>query len=239
MRNISIIASVTLLLGCGGGTPTLVVSETAGTPQAGEYVDPAGRFRFTVPASFGTTSPGTNDGFEDRAAAIRFSVFSSGGVGGEAVVTRGAPTLDVLAAGGLYDGIAREALNDALRSAVRAALPVLTPANICQQLAAEQHLDPAGPVFAPLSPAHRQALSGLDRAGNVAPVVRVCDVAGDIVVFEKEAAHDLGGPRRSIHGAVRFVSGMFSSFQIVRAGPRPEAQVLAEMRQTVASWRTP
>src|SRR5262245_11012203 len=43
-----------------------------------EYVDPARRFRFMYPSEFGTTVPGTNDGFQDRVAAIRFSVFSNG-----------------------------------------------------------------------------------------------------------------------------------------------------------------
>jgi hypothetical protein len=69
-----------------------------------EYADPARRFRFFSPASFGEPSPGTNDGFGDRVAAIRFSVFSSG-IGGEAALTRGSPVIDLQAAGGLYDAI--------------------------------------------------------------------------------------------------------------------------------------
>ena len=36
-----------------------------GEPQR-EYADPARRFRFSYPASFGEPSPGTNDGFGDR-----------------------------------------------------------------------------------------------------------------------------------------------------------------------------
>ena len=69
-----------------------------------EYRDPGGRFRFSYPAAFGAPSSGTNDGFEDRVAAVRFAVFSSG-IGGEAALTRGFPVVDLQAAGGLYDAI--------------------------------------------------------------------------------------------------------------------------------------
>jgi hypothetical protein len=67
-----------------------------GEPQR-EYADPARRFRFSCPASFGEPSPGTNDGFGDRVAAIRFSLFSSA-IGGEAALTRGC-TIRALGAG--------------------------------------------------------------------------------------------------------------------------------------------
>jgi hypothetical protein len=58
---------------------------TLALAQAGsqrEYVDPGRRFRLSYPAEFGAPSPGTNDGFADRVAAIRFAVFSAG-IGGE------------------------------------------------------------------------------------------------------------------------------------------------------------
>ena len=72
-----------------------------------EYVDPGRRFRFSYPAEFGAPSRGTNDGFEDRLAAIRFATFPSG-IGGEAALTRGLPVVDFQAAGGLYDPITLE-----------------------------------------------------------------------------------------------------------------------------------
>lgn len=75
------------------------------------YQDPQQRFQFTYPADFGAPSPGTDNGFRDRTAAIRFSESSAGVhagriiLGGEAVLTSGAPRLDLQAAGGLYDAL--------------------------------------------------------------------------------------------------------------------------------------
>jgi len=75
------------------------------------YEDPQSRFTFHYPAEFGMPSPGTNNGFGDRVAAIRFARFSAGVQGGtlvwggEAALTRGFPLLDLRAAGGLYDEI--------------------------------------------------------------------------------------------------------------------------------------
>src|SRR5436853_7658332 len=78
------------------------------------YHDPQNRFTFSYPASFGATSPGTNNGFGDRVASIRFSAFSSGVrrgevvLGGEATLTRGFPMVDLQVAGGLYDALTVE-----------------------------------------------------------------------------------------------------------------------------------
>ena len=80
--------------------------------------DPARRFRFSYPASFGEPSPGTNDGIGDRVAAFRFSVFSSG-IGGEAALTSGFPVIDLQAAGGLYDANALEVFPEAIVCTLR------------------------------------------------------------------------------------------------------------------------
>src|SRR5438067_467680 len=75
------------------------------------YQDPQGRFQFTYPAAFGTPAPGTDNGFRNRTAVIRFSEFSAGAhagriiLGGDAVLTSGAPQFDLQAVGGLYDAI--------------------------------------------------------------------------------------------------------------------------------------
>src|SRR5438477_9815308 len=71
------------------------------------YRDPGGRFTFFYPAAFGIASPGTNDGFGDRVSAVRFSSFPAR-YGGEAVLTRGFPLIDLQAAGGLYDSLTLE-----------------------------------------------------------------------------------------------------------------------------------
>ena len=76
-------------------------------PTTRVYGDPRGRFTFSYPAAFGATSPGTNDGFEDRLAAVRFSTFPAM-FGGEAVLTRGFPLLDLQAVGGLDHALTLE-----------------------------------------------------------------------------------------------------------------------------------
>ena len=66
------------------------------------YTDPQGRFEFAYPAALGDPLPGTNNAFGDRIAAIRFSLLSPtpNQLGGEAVLTRGFPLVDLQAAGG-------------------------------------------------------------------------------------------------------------------------------------------
>jgi hypothetical protein len=211
---------------------TLALAQ-ADTPR--EYTDAAGRFRFSYPASFGTSSPGTNNGFGDRVAAIRFSVFSAG-LGGEAVLTRGFPVVDLQAVGGLYDAIALEIFPDATRRAIIQALPVLNPSNFCQQLGREQHLDPAIDTLASLSAQQRTAIASVDRMRNVNPQVVRCVISGTTVTFDKEVALQPGSPRQHVYGAVRFLDRPYATFQIVRAGQAPEPAVLEEMTALVQSW---
>lgn len=207
--------------------------------QQVDYRDPQGRFTFSYPSSFGTTEKGTDDGFENRVAAIRFSVFSTQGVGGEAALGRGRPSIDVLAAGGLYDDIANGTLPANLKALVEKALPPLTIANFCDQLGRESHIDVGSALFAKASDQHRTALRDLDRFGNHDPKVSRCTVSGDTIVFDKEAAMVAGGPRRRTYGAVRFLSGRYSTFQLVRAVGTPNAETIGEMERVVRSLRTP
>src|SRR4029079_1061995 len=83
----------------------LLSAASAGRVQQVEYRDPQSRFVFSYPQEFGETSVGTDHGCGNRVAAIRFSVFSRAAVGGEAVVGKGALSIDLQAAGGLYDDI--------------------------------------------------------------------------------------------------------------------------------------
>jgi hypothetical protein len=206
-----------------------------GEPQR-EYADPARRFRFSYPASFGEPSPGTNDGFGDRVAAFRFSVFSSSGIGGEAALTRGFPVIDLQAAGGLYDAIALEVFTEAIRRQIVGALQPLSATNFCNQIAVEQHLDPQAAVFATLTAQQRSAIASVDRMRNVSPRVVRCVVEGLTVTFDKEVAFAPGGPRQHVYGPVRFLEAPYSTFQIVRAGPAPDASVLNQMTTVVRSW---
>jgi hypothetical protein len=211
---------------------TLVLAQ--GEPQR-EYADPARRFRFSYPASFGEPSPGTNDGFGDRIAAVRFSVFSSG-IGGEAALTTGFPVIDLQAAGGLYDAIMLEVFPEAIRRQIVGALQPLSASNFCNQIAVEQHLDPQAAVFAMLTARQRSAIASVDRTRHVSPRVLRCVVEGSTVTFDKEAAFAPGGPRQHVYGAVRFLEAPYSTFQIVRAGPPPDASVLDQMTTLVRSW---
>jgi hypothetical protein len=209
----------------------------AAPPELLVYEDPKGRFTVSYPPGFGAPSRGTNDGFADRAAAIRFAAFSSEGVGGELVVTQGPPTLDLQAAGGLHDSIAREALPERWRQTVIAALPRLTAANVCRAIAAATHLDPAAPALAPMPAPGRAAVAHLDSLGNIDPVVDACETRNGVTVFRKSARITAGAPRRSLDGVVRFLDGRYSSVQIVRAAAATPAARLEEMRLVLESWR--
>jgi hypothetical protein len=222
------------VLAWGGADPG---ARSESRAQQSDYQDPAGRFTFSYPQTFGTTATGTDNGFGNRVAAVRFAVFSTLGIGGEAVLTQGPPSIDVLAVGGLYDDIASGTLPPAIKSAVTGVLPALTLANFCDQLARERHIDSTSPAFSSLTAAQRSALDGLDRMGNTAPRVTRCDVKGDIVVFDKEASLGAGGPARRVYGAVRFLSGRLSTFQLVRAAGAADAALLDEIVRVVTSFR--
>jgi hypothetical protein len=198
------------------------------------YQDPRGRFRFEYPASFGVPQQGTNDGFGDRLAAVRFSGLT--GLGGEAVLTRGPLVLDVQAIGGLYDPIALEGFPDAMRRQVEAARRPVDVGTLCAALGTEDHLAgvPALPA-AVLELARR-----VDRTRNVMPRVVRCDRDGDQVLFHKEAAFEAGAvsARQHIFGAVRrLTGGEATAFQIVRALPSaPSPAQLAELDALVRSF---
>jgi hypothetical protein len=200
-----------------------------------EYADARGRFRFAYPTTFGIASPGTNDGFGDRVAAIRFSVFSAG-LGGEAVLTRGFPLIDLQAVGWPYDSIVLEIFPDAIRSLVVGTLTPLSSDNFCQQLVREQHIDPTDTALAALTPQQRAAVAATDQMRRVSPRVVRCASDGDTVTFDEEVAFQPGSPRQRVYGAVRFLDGAYSTFQMVRAGAAPDSRVLEQMTAVVNSW---
>jgi hypothetical protein len=209
----------------------------AGASQLAQYRDARGRFEFDYPSSFGAPGPGTDNGFGGRVAAIRFATFSTQGIGGEAVLLQGPPSVSVLALGGLYDDITSGALPDPMKAAVATALPRLTAANFCTQLRAERHIDVGAAAVAALESRHREALLSLDSMGHIAPQVMRCEASGDTITFHKDATMVAGGARRHAYGALRFLSGAYSAFYLVRAGQAPDAATLAQMSAVVASWR--
>lgn len=206
-----------------GRTIALVVAlGCALQPLAGQqswatYRDAQGRFSFEYPSAFGEPGPGTDDGFGGRAAAVRFS--DLGGLGGEAVLTTGPVLVDVQALGGLYDALALQIFPDAMREQVVAARPPVTRESFCELLAVEDHLRSATDLDAAI----RDAVREIDRMRNVDPRVVACRTDADTVVFHKEATYTTGAvsARQHVYGAVRFLEGPYSAFQIVRAGPAP------------------
>ncbi len=207
------------------------------------YQDPQGRFQFQYPDGFGKPSAGTDDGFRDRAAAIRFSEFSAGVhggriiLGGEAVLTTGAPQFDLQAAGGLYDPITLQVFPAGIAEPIRKALPVLTAADFCDAIGREQHLDPADARLRALPSQQRNAIGAVDRMGNVAPRVERCDVAAGTVTFDKESAPSAQGPSRHIYGAVRFLPAPYSTFQLIRgSADAPSRELLDRITRVVNSW---
>jgi hypothetical protein len=200
-----------------------------------EYEDGARRFRFMYPSEFGVPSRGTNDGFGDRVAAIRFSVFSNG-IGGEAALTRGFPVIDIQAAGGLYDAITLELFPEAMRRRIVQALTPLAVSNFCGIIAQEQHLDVQTAALGDLTAQQWAAIASTDRMRNVGPRVLQCVADGMTVTFDKEVAWQPDGPRQHVYGAVRFLQTPFSTFQIVRVGPAPDASILRQMTALVNSW---
>ena len=206
---------------CASIVAVLIVSAIAGAapqnPGVATYRDPQGRFTFEYPVSFGTPGRGTDDGFRDRVAAVRFSNLM--GLGGEAVLTTGPIAVDVQALGGLYDPIALQVFPDAIKAQVVAARPAVTRGGFCQLLGAADHLGAA----AGLPERVREAARNVDRMRNIDPRVVRCQMAGDTVTFHKEATFTAGAAsaRQHIFGALRFLDGPFSAFQIVRAALAP------------------
>lgn len=216
----------------------LIAAAIVAGAQTRTYQDPQKRFEFAYPADFGAPSPGTDDGFGDRVAAIRFAEFSAGVhagkivLGGEAVLTQGAPQVDLQAAGGLYDPLTLAIFPRPARVEVRNALPRLTAATFCDSIARERHADPEDPRFSSLSAALKAGLPQVDRMGNASPKVSRCEVSGETVSFEKQA----GG--RYVYGAIRFLEPPYSSFQLIRGGAdAPAANISRQITDVVNSWR--
>ena len=209
------------------------ITPGAQAPGWTTYRDPAGRFTFDYPASFGTPSRGTNDGFEDRVAAVRFSGLT--GLGGEAAVTRGRVVLDLQAFGGLYDPIALEVFPEAMRRQIVAALAPITPESACRLLAAADHVPGDRGLPANVVEAARR----VDRFRNVSPRLLRCEVRDGVLIFHKEATFDSSVPpaRQHIFGALRFLTPQGDAFQLVRALPAPPpAAELETLERVVRSY---
>ena len=198
------------------------------------YQDPQGRFEFRYPALSLAALPQARTTVSETArhpSAFRNSPPGVHGqriiLGGEAVLTKGPPQIDLQAAGGLYDPIGIQVFPDSMAATIRKALPVLTAATFCDSIGREQHL----------APGQKPPIADADRLGNAGPKVSRCDVSGDTVTFDKEAALQPGGPSRHIYGAVRFLPAPWSTFQLIRgSADAPDAALLRQITAVVNSW---
>jgi hypothetical protein len=200
------------------------------------YRDPAARFSFLYPSSYGSIGPGTDDGFLDRVAVFHFASFPAR-FGGEPALTKGFPLIDLQALGGLYDNLTLQIFPEPLRTRVVSQLPRLTLTNFCAALAESRHLDPALPVFGSLPQPQRDAIGGTDVMRNANPHVLDCRTKGDLITFDKERAFGPGDPLQHVYGTVRFLSGTYSTFQLIAGGDAPRPAVTQEIEDLVASFR--
>ncbi len=201
------------------------------------YQDRAGRFSFSYPARFGAPSTGTDDGFGDRVAAIRFEAFPAR-FGKEAVLMRGFPLVDLQAVGGLYDTLSLQIFPDPLRAHIVAELPRLSAATFCDALGQARHLDPNLPAFASLSEQQKATIRSVDAMRNAQPRVVECRTEDDVVTFDKERAFQDGAPVQHVYGAVRFMNGPYSVFEFIAGGAPPDPGVLDAMTALVRSFQS-
>jgi hypothetical protein len=223
VRPLLFIATLLLL-----ALPTAVRSQ----PDWPTYRDARGRFEFTYPPGYGTIGPGTDDGFHDRVAAVRFSALQ--GLGGEAVVTKGRVLVDIQAAGGLYDEISLQLFPDPIRQRLEAALPPLTADNFCDIIARPDHL----PSNVALDAKVVELARAVDRTRNGDPKVLQCVRSESVVTFHKQATFTAGAvsTRQHLYGAIRFLPPPYSSFQFVRGSlTPPDASALADITRMVQS----
>lgn len=177
------------------------------------YRDGRGRFSVSHPVTWGTPGVGTDDGFGDRIAAIKFPNLE--GLGGELSLVRGRLSIDIQALGGLYDDISLSALPDAVQQQVIARLTRVTPDSFCRLLGAADHLGNVQGLSATIVNLARR----VDRVRNVDPRVLQCTLEGDMVTFHKEATFEVpaGPTRQHIFGAIRFLGTSGEAVQLVRA----------------------
>ena len=202
-----------------------------------EHRDAQGRFRFTYPRSYGATSPGTNDGFDGR-LSIRFASFPVP-LGGELVLTRGFPYVDIQAVGGLYDSIALEVLPDALRGRIVAQLPRLTTSTFCNALGQTTHLDVDAPALATLTPAQRDAIRRLDLVRSIDVKVARCESVDGVIAFHRVVRFQEGAPFQHVFGAIRFLEGDVSSVQLVAGAGNAPFALVDELAAVVRSLTFP
>ncbi len=232
---------------------------TAGLPKVSAedapwktYYDQQERFKFSYPESFGETSADIREDMPgaDTGETIHFSRFSYGGMNGgkvqegDLVIRKGRVWVSAQALGGLYDpvmlGSMIQVFPVSLQEKLRQEAETLSVSNFCERLSAYDHISAHDPSLSRLDPQRKQAVLDMDHAMKKDIRVARCEVDGDTVVFHKEVVASVGAFefRQHIYGAVRFLSGAFSSVQLIRITlEAPKDQVLEDMRKVVQSFQ--
>ena len=73
---------------------------------------------------------------------------------------------------------------------------------------------------------------------NADPHVVSCRTRGDMITFDKERAFQSGAPLQHVYGAVRFLTGTFSTFQLIAGGEAPNAVTVTAIENLVASFQS-
>jgi hypothetical protein len=232
MRALTVLVALVLGSGAVSGRQSVTSNVTPPVPLS-EHRDAQGRFRFAYPRSYGTASPGTNDGFNGR-TSIRFSS-PPAPLGGELVLTHGFPYVDIQAVGGLYDSIALEVFPDALRRRIVAQLPRLSARTFCTALGQTTHLDVESPALASLTPDQRAGIRRLDLVRSIDLKVARCEAVNGVIAFHRVVRFQEGAAHQHIFGAIRFLEGDVSSVQLVAGAGTPPLALVDEMAAVVRS----
>jgi hypothetical protein len=59
-----------------------------------------------------------------------------------------------------------------------------------------------------------------------------------MITFDKERAFQPGAPLQHVYGTVRFLTGTYSTFQLIAGGDTPNASIVTAIENLVASFQS-
>ena len=60
----------------------------------------------------------------------------------------------------------------------------------------------------------------------------------DMITFDKERAFQAGAPLQHVYGTVRFLTGTYSTFQLIAGGEMPNPATVIAIENLVASFQS-